>query len=105
MVAPLKAAGDYNDIIKDTSSLLQTNIDTIEKLEDATYFICQSTYDELIAINKAAGSGIKKTVHLLCFQNRYLLELFRSYGIQNFQIVNKVNIICIVVNNILTNFL
>ena len=88
----MQAAGDYNDIIKDTSSLLKSTIDTIEKLEEATYFICKSTYDELVAINKAAGSGIKKTVHLLCFQNTYLLELFKSYGIKNFEIVNKVKI-------------
>ena len=78
----MQAAGDYNDIIKDTSSLLQYTIDTIDKLEEATYFICQSSYDELVAINKAAGSGIKKTVHLLCFQITYLLELFKSYGIK-----------------------
>ena len=71
---------------------MQYTIDTIDKLEEATYFICKSTYDKLVAINKEAGSGIKKKVHLLCFQNTYLLELFKSYGIKKFQIVNKVKL-------------
>jgi hypothetical protein len=60
----IQAAGDYYDIIKDASNLLQFSIDSIEKLENAAYFICQKTYDEFIPINTAAGSGIKKTIHL-----------------------------------------
>ena len=86
-----KAAGDYYDFIRDTGKLLLININTIQEFEDATDFICKSTYDELVAINKASGSGLKKTVHLMCFQNRYLLELFKSYGIKNIEIVNKIN--------------
>ena len=71
--------------------MLSINISTIQKFEDATDLICKSTYDKLIAINKASSSGLKNTVHLMCFQNRYIFELFKSYGIKNIEIENKIN--------------
>lgn len=49
---------------------------------------------QLIAINKQNGAGLKKTVHTICFQNVYLLAMFKSHGVtsfENVQFVNRVN--------------
>ena len=88
----LKASGDYFDTIDNTEKLMKTKIGhDIKKFEELTDFICESSYDELIAINKESGSGIKKTVHLVCFQNRFLLQLLKSYGITDFNRVEFIN--------------
>ncbi len=80
------AFSNYHYAFGNTARLLNIEQDfDLETFRNATYFICSSTFDELLNLNTINNAQLKeKFIINQCFSNMFILTILSRYGFKNF---------------------